>query len=461
MKRLLASLGALALGGCMSLDPAYQQPAAPVPPQWPTGDPYLAEAPALASFSHRDVFRDPRLQTLIAQALENNRDLRIAAANIAAARAQVRIARGAQLPQVGSSASIDANPRRDSSGETNGVQFSPSISVLPSFEIDLFGRLASLTRAQQERLFATGAAARATRAALIGDIAETWLNHAADSSLLAIAEDTVRTAERSRALTEARLRGGVAPRTDLLQAQQILETARDDLAEQRALRAQDANLLQLLVGAPVDPSLLPTSLDQAAPTIAALPAGLDSRILLRRPDVIRAEYELRAANAEIGAARAALFPSISLTGLLGFASDTLGGLFSGGAFNWSAGPGVSTSIFSGGARSAVVAVRRAEQQAAVASYERTIQASFREVADALAARSTLADRVAANQRNAQAANETLRLVTARYREGIDPFLNTLDAQRSAYSAQRNLVTVRLAQAQNGVEVYRALGGDGL
>jgi multidrug efflux system outer membrane protein len=446
----------------MSMDPAYSRPDAPVPVSWPTGDPYRAEAPALADFTHRDVFRDPRLQTLIAQALGNNRDLRIAAANIAAARAQVRVTRGAQLPQVGSAASIDANPRRNATtGETTGVQLSPAISVLPSFEIDLFGRLASLTRAQQERLFATGAAARATRVALIGDIADAWLTYAADTSLLAIAENTVRAAERSRVLTEARLRGGIAPRTDLLQAQQVLETARADLAEQRALRAQDANLLQLLVGGPVGGSLLPGALDQVAPTVAALPAGLDSRILLRRPDVIQAEYELRAANAEIGAARAALFPTISLTGLLGFASDTLTGLFSSGAFNWSGGLGVDYSIFSGGSRRATVDLRRAEQQGAVAAYERSIQIAFREVADALADKGTLADRVAANQRNFAAANDTLRLVTARYREGLDPFLNVLDAQRTAYAAERNLVAVRLAQTRNGVTLYRALGGDGV
>ena len=461
MRLVLALLTAAALAGCTSLDPANQRPAAPVPLSWPTGDPYLAEAPALPNFTHRDVFRDVRLQTLIGQALINNRDLRIAAANIAAARAQVQIARGAQLPQVGSNAGIDANPRRGASGRTTGVQFSPAINILPSFEIDLFGRLASLTRAEQERLFATGAAERATRVALIGDIADTWLAYAADTSLQAIAEDTVRSAERSRALTEARLRGGVAPRTDLLQALQVLETARADLAEQRARRAQDANLLQLLVGAPVDPSLLPVSLDQAAGTVAALPAGLDSRILLRRPDVIQSEFELRAANAEIGAARAALFPTISLTGLLGLASDTLTGLFSSGAFNWSAGVGGNYSIFSGGARRAGVRLREAQQQGAVASYERTVQTGFREVADALADRSTLIDRVAATRRNAAAAAETLRLVTARYREGIDPYLVTLDAQRTAYAAQRALVQVQFAQAQNAVTVYRALGGDGI
>jgi multidrug efflux system outer membrane protein len=407
------------------------------------------------------VFRDVRLQTLIAQALVNNRDLRIAAANIAAARSQVRITRANQLPRVDATGGLDASPRRDETGSIDGVQVSPSIGVgIPSFELDLFGRLASLTRAQQERLFATEAAARATRVALIGDIADAWLAYAADSSLLAIAENTVRSADRSRTLTEARLRGGVAPRTDLLQAQQVLETARADLAEQRALRAQDANLLQLLVGAPVAPSLLPVSIEQAAASVASLPAGLDSRVLLRRPDVIQAEFELRAANAEIGAARAALFPTISLTGLLGFASDTLAGLFTGGAFNFSAGADVGYSIFRGGAGRATVGLRQAEREAAVASYERSIQTAFREVADALADKGTLADRIGARTRNLQAANETLRLVTARYREGIDPFLNTLDAQRTAYAAERALVATQLAQARVSVALFRSLGGDG-
>ena len=460
MKRFLSAVAALAVAGCTSLDPTYIRPAAPVPLSWPTGDPYLTQAPALPDFTHKDVFRDVRLQTLIAQALVNNRDLRIAAANIAAAREQVRIVRANQLPQVGASGSLEANPARNSNGNINGVRLSPSLSILPSFELDLFGRLASLTRAEQERFLATGAAERATRIALIGDIADTWLVYAADSSLLAIAENTVRAAERSRALTEARLRGGVSPRTDLLQAQQVLEQAREDLAEQRALRAQDINLLQLLVGAPVDQSLLLPSIEQAADTVASLPAGLDSRILLRRPDVIGAEYELRAANAEIGAARAALFPTISLTGLLGLASDTLGGLFSGGAFNASAGAGASYSIFRGGAARANVRLSEAQRQAAVARYEQAIQVGFREVADALADKSTLIDRLGASRRNFEAANETLRLVTARYREGIDPYLTTLDAQRSAYTAERGLVAIELARARNGVALYRALGGDG-
>ena len=451
MKRA-ALVALLSLTAC-SLEPQLPPSPLPVPPSWPAGDPYLIrnEAP-LPAVTYRDVFRDPRLQALIVQALANNRDLRVAAANIAAARAQVRITRANQLPQ------LDVAGRATETGNSDSYNLGLSI---PSFEIDLFGRLRSLTRADQQRLLATEAGARAVRLALVGDIADAWLAYAADSSLLAIAADTAASAERSVRLTKARLDGGVAPRTDLSQAQQVLETAREDLAAQRSLRAQDLNLLQLLVGAPISPANLPASIEQAAPTIAALPAGLDSRVLLRRPDVVQAEYQLYAANAEIGAARAALFPRISLTGLLGMASTALGSLVSGGAFAWSAGADASYAIFRGGAGRAGVALTEAQRNAALAAYEKAIQTAFREVADALADRGTIDERLRAAGANVAAAADTLRLVTARYRGGIDPYLTTLDAQRSLYTAQRNRVAVALAEARNAVALYRALGADSL
>lgn len=452
MRRPAALAALIALSAC-SLEPPLPPGPLPVPPSWPAGDPYLLrnEAP-LPAVTYRDVFRDPRLQALIVQALANNRDLRIAAANIAAARAQVRITRANQLPE------LDAAGRATKTGDADSYSLGLSI---PSFELDLFGRLRSLTRADQQRLLATEAGARSIRLALVGDIAEAWLAYAADSSLLAIASDTAASADESVRLTKARLDGGIAPRTDLLQAQQVLETARQDLAQQRALRAQDVNLLQLLVGAPIAPANLPVSIEQAAPTIAALPAGLDSRVLLRRPDVVQAEYQLYAANAEIGAARAALFPTISLTGLLGFASSALGSLLSGGAFAWSAGAGVNYAIFRGGAGRAGVALTEAQRDAALASYEKAIQTAFREVADALAERGTVDEQRRAAIANAAAAADTLRLVTARYQGGIDPYLTTLDAQRSLYSAQRNSVSIALVEARNAVALYRALGADNL
>ena len=504
MRSLVLILAAsTALAGC-SLAPKYARTELPVPPSLPVGDAYLRQSEAtLPAITYRDVFRDPRLQQIIVQALANNRDLRVAAANIAATRAQYRIQRADLLPQV------DASGRYTYSGGGNGtrntvtsgtggntgtgtggtgtgtggtgtgtggvgtgtgstgsvVSSSSSNSAFSvdlgttAFELDLFGRIRSLTGAALDRYFSTEAAARATRLTLVGDIADAWLTYASDRSLLKIAQDTVTSSQRSVTLTNARLRGGVAPRTDLRQAQQILFTAQSDLAQQRTALAQDINALQLLVGAPVDAALLPESIEQALPTVATLPAGLDSSILLRRPDVVQSEYELRATNAEIGAARAELFPKISLTGILGFASTSLTSLFSGGAFNYSVAPSVSYPIFRAGAGIAGVAYSKAQRDAALAAYEKTIQTAFQETADALARQGTIADQLKANQNFSAAALDTYRLSDARYRGGIDTFLTSLDAQRSLYSAQRNLVATQLVGASNRVTLYRVLGGD--
>lgn len=357
--------------------PKYERPATPVPPSRPVGDAYLRQSEAaLPTVRYTDIFRDARLQRLIEQALVNNRDLRVAAANIAATRAQYRIQRASLLPNVSANGRYSYTDRGSGGAASNaiggggtgisnggtgtgnggtgnggvgnggidnggaggvvtgangsGSAWSVNLGV-NAFELDLFGRIRSLTGAALDRYFATEAAARATRLTLVGDIAEAWLNYGADQSLLAIARDTAASAQRSVTLTRARLEGGIAPRTDLRQAEQVLATAQADLAQQTTAVAQDVNALQLLVGAPIDTALLPKSIDEASPTIATLPAGLDSGILLRRPDVVQAEYELRAANAQIGAARAALFPRISLTGLVGFASTALSSLFSGAA----------------------------------------------------------------------------------------------------------------------------------
>jgi multidrug efflux system outer membrane protein len=507
------SLAGTALAGC-SMEPKYVRPESPVPPSWPVGDAYLRASEAtLPAITYRDVFKDRRLQAVIDQALANNRDLRIAAANIAAARAQYRIQRADLFP------AVDASGRYSYSGGGNGARstassgttgntgtgtgtggtgmgtgtgtggtgtggtgtggtgagtgstgtitttsgssnsaFSAQVGVT-AFELDLFGRIRSLSRAALDRYFATEAAARATRLTLVGDIATAWLTYAADRSLLKIAQDTAASATQSVRLTRARLEGGISPRTDLRQAEQILETANSDLAEQRTAVAQDVNALQLLVGAPVDPALLPTSIDEAQATIATLPAGLDSGVLLRRPDVVQSEYELRAYNAEIGAARAALFPRISLTGLVGFASTALSSLFSGGAFNYSVAPSVSYPIFQAGAARNNVRYTEAQRDAALATYERTIQTAFQETADALARQGTLADQLRAQTNFQAAAADTLRLVNARYQGGIETFLSSLDAQRSLYTAQRNLIATTLIGATNRVALYRVLGGD--
>ena len=515
--RVSLALALLTTSAC-SMAPKYVRTDLPVPPSWPVGDAYLRQSEAaLPAITYASVFTDPRLQRIIVQALANNRDLRVAAANIDAARAQYRIQRADLFP------TLDATGRYTYSGGGSGASSTTGSSTgngtggtgtggtgtggtgtggtgtgtggtgtgtggtgtgtggtgtggtvvtsssggsawsvglaTTSFELDVFGRIRSLSRAALDRYFATEAAARTVRITLVGDIADAWLTYAADRTLLQIAEQTANSARRTVQLTDARRAGGISPRTDVRQAEQVLATAEADLAQQRTLVAQDGNLLQLLVGEPVEGALLPASIDEAAPTVATLPAGLDSRILLRRPDVVQAEYELRATNAEIGAARAALFPRISLTGIVGFASTALSSLFTGGAFNYSVSPQVSYSIFQAGAARANVRFTEAQRAAALASYERSIQSAFRESADGLARAGTIDAQLAANRRNLEATSDTLRLTDAAYRGGITPFLNTLDAQRTFYTAQRTLVATQLVAASNRVTLYRVLGGD--
>jgi multidrug efflux system outer membrane protein len=454
------SIGLVALlaTGCATMEPAYVRPDPAIPASWPAGDVYLAQAETgLPTLTFKQVFQDPRLQTLIAEALANNRDLMVAAANIAAAREQYRIQRANQLPTVDANVGVSVSGDKDNN---LSAQYQLGGSI-PNFELVLFGRLRSLTKVQLERYLATEAGARATRLALVADVASAWVTYGADSSLRLIAEQTAASAEKSVRLTRLRLQGGVAPRTDLRQAEQIESQAEADLAQQRTAVAQDVNALQLLVGAPIDPSLLPGSVDEAFGTIAPVPAGLDSYVLLRRPDVLQAEYQLRASNAQIGAARAALFPRITLTGLLGFASSALTKLLTGGAFGFSAGADATYTIFQSGAGHANVRLSDAQRNAAVATYQKTVQTAFREVADALARRGTINDEIAARQRQRAATADTYTLTEARYREGIDPFLTVLDAQRSYYAAQQALVQTKLTAAQNLISLYQAIGGDAL
>ncbi len=504
--RNIAALLALASVSACSFAPKYVRTELPVPPSWPTGDAYLRSSEtALPSVTYRDIFRDPRLQAIIAQALANNRDLRVAVANIEAARAQYRIERSELFPQIGANASYSYRKSGNgtsfgtgtggtstgtggtgtgtggtdigtggtgtgtgtgSSGSGTSVFSSSNSSYsvnlgITDFELDLFGRVRSLSSAALNRYFEQEAAARATRLTLVGDIATAWFTYASDKSLLKVAEDTAVSARKSVRLTDARLKGGVAPRTDLSQAEQVLATAEADLASQKTAIAQDVNAMQLLVGAPVDAALLPTSIEEAGKTIAELPAGLDSGVLLRRPDVVQAEYELRATNAEIGAARAQLFPRISLTSFVGLASTALSSLFTGGAFSYSIAPSVSYPIFNAGAGRANVRYTQAQRDAALATYEKAIQTAFQEVSDALARRGTIEDQLAANRRFGAAAADTYRLADARYKGGIDTFLASLDAQRQLYAARQVLVQTQLTRATNLVTLYRTLGGDSL
>ncbi len=476
-----ALLAAAALTAC-SLEPHYRRPAPAVAPVWPTGAAYdPAEKVPLPVVRYTDIFRDPQLQRVIAQALANNQNIRVALGNIEAARAQYRIQRAQQLPRVNGSAGVSIASARRLNGSSAGGGTTGSGPPLGSttvanggtvidysigaglsvFEIDLFGRVRSLSRAALDSYLATAAAARAVRLTLVAEVATADLALAADRSLLSIAADTETTARRALELTRARLQGGIAPRSDVRQAETILDQARSDFAAQTTLVAQDRNALELLVGAPVADTALPASIEGVDGELVALPAGVDSRILLRRPDVVEAEYTLRATSARIGAARAAFFPTITLTGVAGLASTALTSLFSGGAFSWSAGPSATLPIFDGGALRGNLALARAQANIAVAQYQLAVQTAFREVSDALARQGTIADQLTAQQDLVLAATDTNMLEFARYRAGIVPFLNTLDTQRTLYTARRALAVTRLTRADNLVTLYRTLGGDEL
>lgn len=462
---LAAAASAMLLGGCTrSLEPGYARPIAPVSAGWPVGDAYLRSTEAgLPTLDHRQIFRDPRLQAVIARALANNRDLRIAATNAVSARAQYRIERSARLPRVDANAAATLG-RRSTAGSSipggGGITDSYSVDAgVSAFELDLFGRVRSLSNAALSEYFATEAAVRTARLVLVADVASAYLSYATDVALLRIARATEANAARSVRITGLRLRGGVAPRTDLRQAETILLTARADIANLTTVAAQDVNALTLLVGAPVEPALLPGAIETVDGLVGEVPAGLSSAILLRRPDVVQAEYVLRAANARIGAARAALFPSINLTAIAGLASVGLTSLFGGNAFNFNAGPAVNIPIFDGGARRGNVALTQAQRDLTLARYERTIQVAFREVADGLARRGTIDREIAARRERVAAAQDNFNLTDAAYRGGIGTFLASLDAQRVLYEAQQQLVTTRLTRADNLVTLYRVLGGD--
>jgi multidrug efflux system outer membrane protein len=466
---LALAFAAAALAGC-TLETTYVRPVPATPATWPVGAAYPAAVPgAVQAPSYRDVFRDPHLQTLIAGALASNQDLAAALANVEIARSQYRVTRSGLLPKLGAEfggSEAQTNPRLlNPDGTTTRrrqiVRAYEGDIRLSAFEVDLFGRVRSLTKAAREQYLASESGARAARLTLVAAIANAYLTLAADRSLLAIAIDTEASAAKSVELTQARLSGGVAPRSDLLQAQTILQQARSDHAGLVTLVAQDRNALELLLGGPAADGDLPGSLESVDGLLAQVPAGLDSRVLLARPDVAEAEARLRAANAQIGAARAAFFPTISLTGLAGVASPALRSLFGPGNFTWQAQGAALQPIFAGGANLGNLARANAERDLALARYQKAIQSAFRDVADALARAGTIDDQLAAQAELEAAASDSYALADARYRQGVAPFLNTLDAQRTLYSARRTLAAARLLKARNRVSLYASLGDDPL
>jgi len=398
---------------------------------------------------------------VIALALDNNRDLRISVLNIEKARAQHGISEAALLPTVSAQVSQNAT-RTPSVGGAGSInrQYSGGLA-LPAYELDLFGKLRNLSDASLQQYLGTEEARRTQQISLVAEVASAWLVLQADQQRLQLAKDTLASQQATYQLSKQRFTKGVNSGLDLAETQTSVEAARDEVASYTAQVAQDSNALVLLVGAQVPETLLPQGAVEAPGTVTRLvelPSGLPSRVLLERPDVQEAERSLRAANANIGVARAAFFPSVSLTASGGSASGSLSGLFKAGTGTWSFLPQVTLPLFDGGVNRANLRIAQADRDIAVARYEKSIQSAFREVADALAVRSTVDQRLSAQQALVEAAATSFRIHDARYRQGADSYLDTLVSQRALYSAQQSLITARLAKSSNAVTLYKVLGG---
>ena len=450
----LAVFFAAVLSGC-TMAPTYTRPEAPVPTVWPEGPSYQGQTGAsrkqeVADIPWQEFFVDRHLQGLIKLALVNNRNLRIAALNIERSQAQYRIQRASLVPEI------------DATGSANN-QVAPSrkLSVgvgVSSYELDLFGRVRSLKDQALEQYLATEQAQRTVKVSLIAEVAGTYLNLAADRERLRLAQETLKTQQTSFQLINRRFEEGVSSELDLRQAQTQVDSARVDVARYTTLAAQDENNLNRVVGSTVPAELLPQALPESPTLVRDIAPGLPSDVLLQRPDVLQAENLLKGYNANIGAARAAFFPRITLIASYGTASGELSGLFRAGTGGWSYAPQFNLPIFDAGARSAQLKVAETDRDIAVAQYEKAIQTAFREVADALAQRGTIDEQVTAQESLSTATGQRTILSQARYDKGIDSYLTVLDAQRSLYSAQQGLIGTRLTRLVNLVTLYKVLGG---
>lgn len=456
----------LCLAGCATMAPEYIRPAAPVPAGWPGGPYYqseIAKPPQkpLADISWREFYLDEKLQKVIALAIDNNRDLRVAALNIERSRAQYQIRSTDLLPKIDASAAAGFQrvPETLSAAGRAVIveQYSAGLGV-SAYELDLFGRVRSLKDQALEQYLATEQAGRSVQISLISQVAASYLTLAADRERLQLSKDTLANQQESYKLIQSRFEAGVASSLVLNQARTTVDTARVDIARYSAIVAQDENALNLLVGTTVPFDLLPQSLSETVAALKDVSPGLPSDVLLGRPDILQAEGQLKGANANIGAARAAFFPRITLVSSIGFGSDDLAGLFKPGSFAWKFAPQITLPVFDGGSNRANQKVAEADRDIAVAQYEKAIQNAFREVSDALAQRSTIDELLAAQQSISDATTESHRISRARYEKGVDGYLTVLDSQRSLYGAQQNLITARLARLTNQVTLYKVLGG---
>ena len=463
----VALIAVAALSAGCSFQPVYERPAAPVATTYPTGNAYQSPTggsgnPALPAvdLGWRDFLTDPRLQRLVEIGLLNNRDLRVAALNVAQTQAQYRIQRAALFPQISGFAdsSSSRTPASLSATRDATVTHDYSVGLSAAWEIDFFGRLQSLSDQALQQYFATAQARKAVDILLVSEIANQYLTLLADDELIAVTQSTLETAQASYKLTMLQFQTGTGSELSVRESETVVEQARANYSAQLRGRAQAENALVLLLGQPLPADLPPPAPLNAQTILADIPADLPSDLLVRRPDIMQAEATLRGANANIGAARAAFFPTISLTGNLGTASSALGGLFKAGSLAWSFLPSLTLPIFEAGKLQASLDVATVQKDINVAQYEKTIQTAFREVADGLAARGTYDDQVASLERLTEAQRRRLDLSDLRFRSGVDPYLAVLTAQTDLYNAQQTLVAARLARLTNLVDLYRSLGG---
>ena len=454
-RRLYPSLlAALALTGC-SMAPRYTAPAPPVPGAFP-GQPAPAAGTAAAKLDWKAFYSDPRLQRVLELALANNRDFRISGLNIEKAAAYYRIQRAALLPTVNAGGSYyRGNVSASEAGLVPGIGASVGISA---WEMDFFGRLTSLKQEALQNYLATEQAQRSARIALLAQVATGYLTLAGDQESLKLAQATVDSQSSTYDMTQRRFLVGAGSEIDVRRAQTSLESARVDLASYTRTVALDRSTLDLLVGATVPPDLLPESLSAIAPLREDFAVGLPSEVLLSRPDILMAEDQLKAANADIGAARAALFPSITLTTSTGTSGGSLDAMFRSGSSYWLVYPQINLPIFDFGSRRAKLKTSKTEREIYVAQYEKAIQSAFKEVRDALAQRETLRQQGVAQAALTEATSATYRLAKARFDVGMDSSLSVLDAQRTDNAAQQNLIALHQAELGNLVTLYKVLGG---
>jgi len=466
MNRIMPFLpiGIILLLSSCTLAPKYTKPEPPIPVAWPTGAAYketAAGAPTATDLGWREFFADERLQKILETALNNNRDLRLAALNVERARALYGIRRAELFPALDAAASwskqrVPADLSATGQSMT-AEQYSVNLGI-SSWEIDFFGRIRSMKDQALEEYLATEQARRSAQISLVAEAANAYLTLAADGESLKLALSTLDTQQAAYDLIRRRYEVGLATALDLRRVQSQVDTARGDVARYTRLMAQDQNALNLLAGSPVPKELLPEDLSGITPLKEIFP-GLSSEVLLNRPDIVAAEHRLKGAYAFIGAARAAFFPHISLTTAVGTASNELSGLFKSGSDTWNFAPQIVLPIFDARTWTAL-RVSKADREILLTQYEKAIQTAFREVADALAVQGTINQQVSAQQSLVNAVAETYRLSKKRYTMGIDSYLSVLDAQRSLYAAQQGLVALRLARLASQVRLYAVLGGGG-